>query len=366
MEKPVLDKRVEKLRAALDEAGLRAVILSRPQHIFYFTGIQPGPSPALLVVTKLRVMGIAPAPLGTCETITYPDYDIHLGWNAMEAAAQALDQALSASFPLGRIVGLELDHLPAAFMPVALRHLREPRDAREMLWKIRRIKDAQELAQIEANVAGNDRVFQALSGALHPGMEALDAWRVIQNTLCANAGAPVVLEGDLGAGVRGSNPDAKPGHVQLQAGETIFVDIYSATNGYYADTTRVFSLGQPDDRQREIYSVLRQALQAGEGTLRAGSPANMVDAAVRGVIEKAGYGPNFPHHSGHAYGLFQQEKPYLIPAETIPLEAGMIITLEPGIYLPGWGGMRLEGNYLIQEDGARRLDQFPSDIITCE
>ena len=154
-----------------------------------------------------------------------------------------------------------------------------------------------------------------------------------------------------------------PGPFQVMAGDSVFVDIYSCQHGYYADTTRVFFTGEPTSKQRQIYRILIEAIAAGEAELRPGVRACDVDAAVRGVIKTAGYGENFPHHSGHAYGLFQQERPYLIPAERMILETGMILTLEPGIYLPGWGGMRIEGNYLIEPKGSRRLDQYPLEKI---
>jgi Xaa-Pro aminopeptidase len=340
-------------------------VISRPQHIFYFSGVMPGPAPALLLVTQSRLLGIAPAPLGAVETLTYIDYDIRKGWNVMASMAELLDRALSDLFPIGRIVGLELDHFPATWMPVAFRHMRETRPLKDLLWKVERIKDSEELMQIETNVAGNDRIFQAVKLALHPGMSELDLWAVVQNGLNQNGGGPVLLEADLGAGVKGFNPDAKPGLEALKQGETVFIDIYSNTHAYYADTTRVFAVGHPGERHKAVFSVLHGALQAGIARLLPGTPANHVDAAVRGVIEHAGYGENFPHHSGHAYGLFQQEKPYLIPAETTPLEAGMIVTLEPGIYIPGWGGMRLEGNFVIEPNGARRLDHFPSEMVVC-
>jgi Xaa-Pro aminopeptidase len=365
MEKQLLDARIARLREQLDWSGMRGVLLSRPQHVYYFTGVMPGPSPALLLVSRERMLGIAPVPLGECETLTYVDYDIRAGWNVVEAVEQQLDRALSDLFPIGRVLGFERDHLPAAWVPVLLRHVRDIRDVKDVLWHLRRIKDAFELGQIETNIAGNDRMFAAVQAALRPGVSELDVWAVIQNTMCANAGGPVILEADLGVGVRGSNPDAKPGHEIIQAGETVFVDVYSATHNYYADTTRIFSVGAPDDFQKKIHAILHAALQAGEAVLRPGQPANQVDAAVRGVIESAGYGGCFPHHSGHAYGLFQQEKPYLVPAESMALEAGMIVTLEPGIYIPGWGGMRLEGNYVIEANGARRLDHFPSDLVVC-
>jgi Xaa-Pro aminopeptidase len=365
METHFLENRISYLREQIAGAGMRAAILSRPQHIFYFTGVMPGPAPALLLVTQTRTLGIAPAPLGAVETLTYVDYDIHKGWNVFASVAELLDRALTDLFPIGRIVGLELDHFPAIWMPIALRHLRETRPLKDLLWKIECNKDSQELQQIATNVAGNDRIFQAVQAALRPGMPELELWSVVQNGLNQNGGGPVLLEADLGASVKGSNPDAKPGNETLKQGETVFIDIYSNTHGYYADTTRVFALGHPSQRHKEVFGVLQAALQAGIARLLPGTPANQVDAAVRGVIERAGYGENFPHHSGHAYGLFQQERPYFIPAETTPLEAGMVVTLEPGIYIPGWGGMRLEGNFVIEPNGARRLDSFPSDLVVC-
>jgi Xaa-Pro aminopeptidase len=365
MENQFLENRISRLRQHIAGAGLRAAVLSRPQHIFYFTGVMPGPAPALLLVTQSRLLGIAPAPLGGVETLAYVDYDIRRGWNVMTSAAELLDKALTSLFPIGRIVGLELDHFPAAWIPVALRHMREIRPLKDLLWKVERNKDAEELRQIETNVSGNDRIFQAVQTALHAGLSELELWSVVQNGLNHNAGEPVLLEADLGAGIKGSNPDAKPGHAALKQGETVFIDIYSNTHGYYADTTRVFSVGNPNERQKVIFDVLHAALQAGMGCLQPGTPANQVDAVVRGVIERAGYGRNFPHHSGHAYGLFQQERPYFIPAETTPLEIGMVVTLEPGIYLPGWGGMRLEGNFVIEAGGPRRLDSFPSELVVC-
>jgi Xaa-Pro aminopeptidase len=366
-------RRLDALRTALDAHGLAGAVLSRPEHVFYFSGTMPGPSPVFLIVLPQRLAAVAPSwlRLGDWETLTYTDYDIQNGWDVSQGAASALKRALAggdrrtASVRAGQAVGLELSHLPAVFLAAVREATGEPQDIADLLWQLRRIKDADEIAQIAANVAGNDQVFAALQEALQPGMAEIDLWAVAYRALCDVAGGPVVLEADMGAGPRASNPDARPTCERLVPGDAVLVDLYSATRGYYADTTRVFVLGQPDGKQRHVHGILASALAAGQALLRPGVLACEVDAAVRGVIERAGYGPRFPHHSGHAYGLFQQERPYLIPAERTPLEAGMVVTLEPGIYLPGWGGMRLEGNYAIIETGARRLDRFPSELIVC-
>jgi Xaa-Pro aminopeptidase len=361
----IYQRRIAALRAALEAEGLSAALLSRPQHLFYFTGAMPGPSPAFLLILPHRVIAVASSPVQDCETITYTDYDIHNGWSITEGAAQALEKALTGHRLASKAVGLELANLPAVFLSAIRGHIADPVELSDLLWAMRRVKDADEIAQIEVNVGANDCVFRAVQAAIRPGLDELSLWAIIYQTLCDAAGGPITLEGDLGVGQRGSNPDAKPGHERLASGDALFVDVYSATAGYYADTTRVFTVGEPTAKQREIFNILTEAKAQGESQLRPGVPANVVDAAVRGVIERAGYGAYFPHHSGHAYGIFQQERPYLIPAEKMPLEAGMIVTLEPGIYIPGWGGMRLESNYVLEAQGARRLDQFPSELIVC-
>jgi Xaa-Pro aminopeptidase len=365
VEMTVLDKRLARLREGMEREQIDVALISRPQHVFYFSGVMPGSAPVLLMVTPERELAIAPAPLGDIETFIYRDYDIQRGWNVSQSVGELLDRAISSNLPLEKNVGLELDHLQAAWMPVILKHLREPRDLKELLWKVRRLRDETELLQIQTNIAGNDRMFEEVRAMLRPGISELDVWAVIQKTLNENAGEPVRLEADLGAGLRGSGPDAKPGKEILKAGEAVFIDVYSATHHYYADTTRVLTLGTPDDRQKQIHAVLRAAMDAGEKQLQPGTPANRIDAAVRGIISAAGFGENFPHHSGHAYSIFQQDKPYFIPAERTPVEAGMVVTLEPGIYIPGWGGMRIESNFLIESDGPRRLDQYPLDITIC-
>lgn len=355
------EARIAALRAAMESQGLQGAILSRPEHLFYFSGALPGPSPAFLIVSAQSLLAVSPQPLGSLETITYPEYDLQV----VQAAAQALEQAVQRSDLLRKATGLEMAHLPAAYARTIQRRVAAAGELEPLLWRLRRIKDAAEIAQIETNVAGNDRIFQGMQQVLRPGLSELEVWSWVQQSLNENAGCPVILEGNLGASLRASDPDARPGPARLHSGEVVFLDIYSATRGYYADTTRVFTLGSPDSRQLEIHAVLLAAQAAGEAQLKPGVPANVVDAAVRGVIEQAGYGPNFPHHSGHAFGLFQQERPFLVPSERTVLEQGMALTLEPGIYLPGWGGMRIESDYLIEGHGPRRLDQFPRELCVC-
>jgi Xaa-Pro aminopeptidase len=359
------ERRINALRAALERQGIAGAVLSRPQHLFYFTGALPAAAPSFLIVAPQRVVAVAPSPLRGYETATYTSYDIHRGWSVVEGAATALEQVLGDVAFAGRDVGIEQAHLPARYALVVATQAGAPRDLEEMLWDLRRVKDTQEIARIEAVEAGNDRAFAAIRDAARPGVEELMLWQAAYRALSDTAGEMVALDGDLGSGLRGTNPDAKPGHDRLAAGDTVFADIYTPISGYYADTTRCFSVGRPSDRQRQVHGVLVDALAAGEAALRPGARACDVYRVVRNVIDRAGHGGDFPHHAGHAFGIFPQEGPFLIPAEPMVLEPGMTVTLEPGIYIPDWGGMRLEGNYVLTEMGARRLDRFPSELTVC-
>ena len=358
-------RRVDALREALDVEGLAGAVLSRPQHVFYFTGLMPGLHPALLAVLPQAEVAVAPSAVEGTETITYTTYDIQNGWDIGEGVADALEAAVAGRGVAGKPVGIERDHLPAMCLAAIEAEIGDPHDIGALLWAQRRIKDEAEIAQIEANVAGNDRMFETVRRTLRPGVTEVELWAAIFGTLCELSGGASVLEGDLGGGLRTTNPDAKPTLERLVQGDGVLIDLYPGTAGYFADTTRNFVLGEPSDKQLAVHRVLEEALGAGEGALRPGARGCEVDAVVRTVIERAGYGPNFPHHCGHAYGLFQQERPFLIPAEKKVLETGMIVTLEPGIYIEGWGGMRLEGNYVIGEAGPRRLDHFPSQLTVC-
>ncbi len=353
--------RLTRLRRLMVEEGLPALLISRPQHLFYLTGERlPATmdAPAVLAVTAGDMAFAGPRELEDIHSFTYPTYDIHSNWDAAQGSQRALTQAVRA-LGLSGVVGAELPFLPAHLAAVLSDQLIALRDCAPLLFQLRKTRDADELARIRANLAVNEQIFAAFAAALRPGVSDWELWTLVYRVLCESIPGPVDLQADLGIGEAGAEPSAKPSGRLARRGDTVFLDIYSSRDGYYADTTRGFTVGEPDARQREIHAILARALQAGEAQLRPGVPAFQVDQAVRGVISAAGRGNCFPHHSGHAFNFFQQDRPYFIPGEPEPLVEGMTVTLEPGIYIPGWGGMRLERNYLVTSAGPELLDRYP-------
>ena len=142
-------------------------------------------------------------------------------------------------------------------------------------------------------------------------------------------------------------------------GEPVLVELDAVTNGYFIDITRSFFVGRPDARSEEIMKVVQVALNSAIGAVRPGMLGKEVDAVARGVIEKAGYGENFNHQLGHGIGLQFHEAPWLHPASEDVLEPGMVVAMEPAIYIEGWGGFRIEDNILITEQGGENITPLP-------
>jgi Xaa-Pro aminopeptidase/Xaa-Pro dipeptidase len=141
----------------------------------------------------------------------------------------------------------------------------------------------------------------------------------------------------------------------LARGDLVLLDFGAAWDGYRADTTRMAVVGEPDARQREIHAVVLEAHDAAIAAVRPGERAAVVDEAARAVIRAAGLGDTFIHRVGHGLGLEAHEAPSLEPGSDAVLEAGMVVTIEPGVYLPGWGGMRIEDDVVVEPGGARLL-----------
>jgi Xaa-Pro dipeptidase len=164
------------------------------------------------------------------------------------------------------------------------------------------------------------------------------------------------------SGPNSANPHAMPGDRVLQTGDLVVVDWGASYGGYASDLTRTLVLGKPSPQQQSIASAVLQANTSGRGAGRPGIPAGDVDRAARKEIEKAGYGQYFTHRTGHGLGMEAHETPYMYAENTLILEPGMVYTVEPGIYLPGDGGVRIEDNVVVTLDGCRTLSNLPREL----
>lgn len=235
----------------------------------------------------------------------------------------------------------------------------------EVIARQRMRKAPAEIAALEAIAAANDSVQRRVGEWLVPGRTEDDVRADVSAALLA-AGHAEVDFCIIGSGPNGASPHHESSARVIQAGEPVVVDIGGpAPSGYFSDCTRTYSVGAPTDPlTQEVYDVVKAAQAAGVAAAKAGTPCEEVDAAARRVIAEAGYGEYFITRTGHGIGLECHEHPYQVRGNTMPLEPGMTFSVEPGIYLPGKLGVRIEDIVLVQTDGTpRSLNTCPIELV---
>jgi Xaa-Pro aminopeptidase len=230
----------------------------------------------------------------------------------------------------------------------------------EVLAELRRRKDPDEVEALRACMRATEAGHAWARANVEPGMTELDVYAGVFKACSEAAGHWVVVYGDFavspGSAKRGGPPTT---HV-LQAGETFILDYSVVIQGYRSDFTNTLVVGRrPTAEQQRLYELCVIAMSAGENELRPGRTCQQVYDAVRLVFDAVGMADHFPHHAGHGLGLSHPEAPFFVRHSTETLVAGDVVTLEPGLYVDGVGGVRIEHNYLITETSAERLSNHP-------
>jgi len=226
--------------------------------------------------------------------------------------------------------------------------------APEILNKLRVVKDSDELRLLQAAIDISDRAFERLEVEIVPETSELVAAEIFARNVRAEGGDDISFETIVAGGPNGAMPHAHPTPENVGADRPIVIDMGAKFGGYCSDLTRTIVLGQPDAKFWEIYGIVYEAQQTAIERVKVGMKSNDAHKLAQDVIEKAGYGERFGHGLGHGVGLAVHEDPYLGKSGESTLEEGMVFTIEPGIYLPGWGGVRIE-DIVVLENGKARV-----------
>lgn len=224
--------------------------------------------------------------------------------------------------------------------------------------EMRAVKDENELATLRRAIALADAAYAHIADFMQPGMtEHQVAWE-LESFMRTHGAEKAAFEIIAAAGPNGAMPHARATDRVIQAGEPVVMDLGAVVDGYCSDLTRTVVLGKADSQYRKVYEIVLQAQQAALRDIRPGMTGQEADALARQVITEAGYGDAFGHGLGHGVGLLVHEKPSMGRlSDKEVLQPGMVFSIEPGIYLPGWGGVRIEDLVLLGEDGPRPLSQ---------
>lgn len=367
---------VGNLRERMQAEGIGACIVADPVSVTYLSGyiiggfVSLANTTAYVLVTDEEAVLVAPASAGFqppewLRLVTYEDYSIAYTVDVPAAALEAFEKALLVVTGAGKVAA-ELGQLPAAAYQSlnACRGVESVVDARSMLQALRAVKSPAEVEAIRRVVRVCDRIFSAVEQKVGEGNSELDVYTTCLEVVAQEAEGLAILDGDFVSGPRSEEIGGRPTMRALQQGDLLILDVYPRLGAYWADVTRTYVVGKPMQAQLARHALLEEALAAGERAIRPGLPTRELYQVVKGVFDRAGLGNRFPHHAGHCVGLTPSESPRIIPGSNAILQEGMVITLEPGLYVPGEGGMRLEDNYVVTAAGPASLSGYPKKLIS--
>jgi Xaa-Pro aminopeptidase len=359
--------RLDRARTVAGDAGVDALLIAPGSDLWYLIGgsgtsferltclvLPTNGEPAVLVVPRLEAPGY--------DAIPFDDLGVELAtWVDGE------DPYALVAGRLGRPARLAIgDVMPAlhvlglrAAVPSAEQTLAGP-----VLRELRMRKDAVEIDALRRAGAAIDRVHARMAEWLRAGRT--------EAAVAADIAAAIVDEGHVraefvivGSGPNGASPHHTVSQRVVEAGDVVVIDIGGpVAEGYNSDSTRTYSIGTPRDADvADTFAVLLEAQRAAVAAVRPGVRAEDVDAAARKIISAGGFGPNFIHRTGHGIGLDVHEDPYIVSGNRIEVEAGMAFSVEPGIYLPGRWGARIEDIVVVTPDGAESLNNQPHELV---
>jgi Xaa-Pro dipeptidase len=345
--------RLSDIRSWIAAHRVDAAYVTSPVSIAYLTGFHAEPFERLmaLAVRPNRATLIVPA-IEHEKAMAHADQADVVSWRDGTDPYSLVREALEGC----AAIGVEKGHLSvaAAETLTARTGVRELVDVGPEIRRLLRTKTEAEIDRLQRAAAITDAAGDVVFSRLWAGQTELEV-ALMLGTAIGELGGALSFESLVQSGPNSALPHIRPTGRRLAAGDFLLLDFGAAYEGYKADTTRMGVVGSPSPRHSEIHQLVLDAHDAAIEAVHAGIAAGDVDAAARRVIDAAGYGDRFFHRVGHGLGLEAHEDPSADPGATIKLEAGMVFTIEPGIYFPGWGGVRIEDDIVVEDGGCRVL-----------
>ena len=346
-----LKNRLQRLCQRLAEKEVDGILVSQPENRYYLSCFD-GSAGYLLITPQNKILATDFRYIEQAKRQA-PDYKIFL------ISSDILDwlPRLVADLGLKRL-GFEAGHITFALHQQLTDILKQsqlkliPLDG--LIESLRVIKEPEEIELITKAVEITDNALEYIEDMMHTGMSEKEVAWEIEKFLRENGSKPIPFDIIVASGPNSALPHAKPSSHTIQSGEPIIIDIGGRVGGYSSDLSRTICLGTADDTFNKVYDTVLKAQLRAIAAIKKGMTGGEVDDVARMVIKQAGYGEAFGHGLGHGIGLAPHEQPRLGPNSSEPLAAGMVFTIEPGIYLTGWGGARIE-DVLVMEEGKIRV-----------
>ena len=358
--------KTEALRAKMQEEGVDLIALGPGAHLQWLTGMKPHADerPLIYCLTADHA-GILMPSLEAQSARMQTDLPF-FEWSDADGPTEVLEQLIKAQGdkPVRSIVldeTMRADHgalIQDRFMNASRQF------CESTIGALRARKTSEEYSLLKANAKIADTAMQAAWAAMRPGMTELEVAEVAREKFTELGATPIFTI--VGTGGNGAMPHHHTGNTVLKEGDVVVMDIGGARDGFSSDITRMAVMGEAPEEYEKVHAIVEAAVQAAIDVARPGVRAHVLDDAARGVISDAGYGEYFMHRLGHGMGVEVHEPPYISASSQTILDEGMVFSIEPGIYLPGRFGLRLEDIVIMRSDGSEILSELPrtTQVIT--
>jgi Xaa-Pro aminopeptidase len=357
-----IEERLAKMQVCMEETGIDLAAIGPTVNMRYLLGFVPHADerPCMLLVDRKSVRMVVPG-LNREEVAAHTGIDL-IAWDDADGPQEALQQALAA---IPKPSTLAVDGAMRADYLLQLQEIVVPNRTMAvevLLSPMRMCKSVEEINALALAAAQADRAMQVAVNACQPGAtEAEVAWAT--EAAFRQDGAEEVCFTLIASGPNGAYPHHHSGARRLQKGDAIVIDIGASLNGYKSDITRMVYLGEPPVEFLKAYAAVYEANQRAMSAVRPGLLAGEIDQIARATLETAGYGPLFIHRTGHGMGLDGHEPPWIMAGDTTVLQEGMVFSIEPGVYLVGQFGIRIEDIVLATQSGVRNLTGFDHSLV---
>lgn len=351
--------RILRLREELEKKGLDGIIVTQPENRRYMSGFTG--SAGYLIITKNEALLITDFRYTEQAGIQSPEYNIVRLTGGLDTWFDSTVRPLGVNkmaFDENHISYAQYRELTkaASAIPVEL-----VPDA-GTIEGLRTVKDTDELVALERAVAVTDEAVVAIVNEMRPGITEREiAWR-LEKYMREHGAEGLAFDTIVASGPNGARPHHRPSDRKVQEGEPIVIDMGAKVDGYCADMTRTVCIGKPDDTFKRIYDIVLSAQLAAEATIKEGMTGGEADGIARDIIDKSGYGETFGHSLGHGIGLYVHEYPRLSKPSQDVLKNNMVFSVEPGIYVTGWGGVRIEDLVVLENGVPRVITKAPKEL----
>lgn len=361
-----MNNRLQKLSQWMKDNDIQVSFVTSPDNVFYLSGFLSDPHERLLGLAVFQ----EEEPFLVCPAMEKEDAK-HAGWSHeiigysdIQNPWEYIQKSIYSRIGKVEKAAIEKEHMNveryeaisnlfsgAAFV-----------SAEEKLRKLRMVKDEKELEIIREACSLADFAIEIGCAEIQEGKTELEVLAAVEYALKKKGVNEMSFSTMVLTGANGASPHGTPGMTKIQKGDLVLFDLGVVWNGYCSDITRTVAYGDINDKQKEIYDTVLKAQLAAVEASKPGAPCSEIDLTARNLISEAGYGDYFPHRLGHGLGVSVHEYPSLTETNSLLLEEGMVFTIEPGIYVPGVAGVRIEDDLAVTADGVEILTKFPKEL----